>query len=96
MKYKTLHAISIRGTRIERGQIVDIDSDLAKSLDTRDIVELGKATPDTLPTKAVEIPVDVEKLKKDDLVELCKKLGLSSEGKKSDLIERIQLSKIKV
>ena len=39
----------------------------------------------------VEIPEDLNDLKVDELKELCKKLGLSEDGLKQDLIDTIEL-----
>lgn len=79
--------MSIKGTRINKGTIVELDEAYASSLgnDVSLIGEIKK--PEVVPV----LQVGIEKMSKQELVDLCVKEGLSASGNKSDLLERLQL-----
>jgi hypothetical protein len=88
MRYVALNALSYKGTRIERGEVIDIDSELAASIGS-----------DSLTPFVEEVKVEEPKaedpnfteMNKQELVELADSLGLKSSGTKADLIERLTL-----
>lgn len=88
MLYKTLSALSIKGTRVERGEVIDVDPAYAASIGSDYLTPLDlKAPVETEP----QAEVSLEDLTKVELAELCDKAGLSTKGTKADLIERIKL-----
>lgn len=94
MLYKVLQCISVKGTRTERGSVIDIDTEYAKSIGQKYLIPLSEVIPEPVERNALEIPDSFETMKRDELVELAQKLGVSSLGKKSDLVERILLLKV--
>lgn len=89
MLYKALCALSIKGTRVERGEVVEVDEVYAASIGTDSLVPLEPVKEEPQEIKAEEVPL--EDLPKDDLADLCDKAGLSTKGTKADLIERLKL-----
>ena len=88
-KYITTCALSVKGTRIEKGQEIELDDDFAKGL-AGDLIKVGDEVVTETPTQAVEVAT--EELSLDQLKAKAKELGLSTRGSKADLIERISLA----
>lgn len=89
MLYKTLSALSIKGTRVERGDVVDLDPAYAASIGSDYLTPLDLQAPVEPEPQAEKS--SLEDLTKVELAELCDKAGLSTKGTKADLIERIKL-----
>lgn len=88
-KYITQCALSIKGTRIEKGQEIELDEDYAKGLGG-DLVKAGEVAETEAPEKAEEKSID--ELTLSELKAKAESLGLSTKGSKADLIERINLA----
>lgn len=87
MKYKVLQAVSILGTRREKGEVVDIDENLAQSIGSSFLTSEVEEKPQ--PKKKEKA---LEDMSKAELVKLAKAKKLSDKGTKADLLERIKLS----
>jgi Arc/MetJ family transcription regulator len=87
-KYITTCALSVKGTRIEKGQEIELDDDFAKGL-ASDLIKVG----DEVVTETVKADeVSTDELSLEELKAKAKELGLSTRGSKADLIERISLA----
>ena len=89
MLYKTLSALSLKGDRIETGKIIEVDEETFAQIGPRFLEKVNME-----PAPEVKKPVKVidDKLSLEELKAEAKARGLSDKGRKSDLIERIQLS----
>lgn len=88
-KYITQCALSIKGTRVEKGQEIELNDDFAKGLGA-DLIKVGSEVVIETPVKAEEMAT--EELSLADLKKKAEELGLSTRGTKADLIERISLA----
>jgi len=87
-KYKVLNPIAWGG-RKERGEIVEM-SDVEASNFPNNLLLESKAI-EIEENKLNEPRKDLSEMSKNELKEEAEKLGLSSEGSKADLLERITL-----
>lgn len=107
MLFKTLAAVSIMGTRVEKGTICDVPDQVALAFGSAylepvdapqtEIAEVvGDAIADdadtTTDTEPVDARAELEALKVAELRERCTEAGLSSDGNKTDLIDRLLLA----
>lgn len=90
-KYKTLCALSILGTRVEKGAEVELDENLAAGL-MSDLVKVESEI--VVEEKEVEKSTeDINEMTISELKAKAGELGLSTKGTKADLIERLNLAK---
>ncbi|CAB4151619.1 SAP domain containing protein [uncultured Caudovirales phage] len=111
MLYKTLAAVSIMGTRAEKGEIVEVPTHVYDAFGPDYLVPAdltvaptpgktpGVAPADeTIDDNAEATPEEqrknLESMKLDELKELCSEMNLATDGKKSDLVERILLANV--
>lgn len=87
--YRLKCALSIRGTRVTQGEIVEMTPEAALQYGD-DLVLLQEVV--SKPEVATEEKKALDSMSKQELVEEADRLGLSTSGTKADLIERIQLS----
>jgi len=109
MLFKTLAAVSIMGTRVEKGVVLDVPADVATAFGpsylqpvdaTAPVIESAEVVSDdvstdadtTTETEPVDARAELEALKVNELRERCTAAGLSSEGNKTDLIDRLLLA----
>jgi hypothetical protein len=88
MQYLTTCAVLIKGDRVVKGTIVELDPEEAKRYgsDLEPVKEVAKVQePEPTPEK----PLD--EMTADELRAKAGELGLSKSGSKADLIERITL-----
>lgn len=91
-KYKTLCALSIKGTRVEKGVVIELDEDFAKGL-MSDLTKVESEV-ESVEEKEVEESAeeDINEMTISELKAKATELGLSTKGTKADLIERISLA----
>lgn len=88
MKYLTQCALSIKGSRVERGTEVELSEKEAARY-AQDLVPVAEAfEPEP---EADEEEVSLDDMTAIELKEKAGELGLSTSGTKADLIERISL-----
>lgn len=88
MRYTALNALSYKGTRVERGEVIDIDPELAASIGSDSLKPFEEEK--IVEEPKVENP-NLSVMSKQELVELADSLGLKSSGTKADLVERLTL-----
>lgn len=88
MRYKALQAVIVRGDRVERGQEVDIDPVLAHSIGVLYLVPVAEV----VEVQAEPVAVPLADMTRAELIEEAKRLGLSSNGTKAELLERLTLA----
>lgn len=93
--YIALKAVIVKGTRVEKGSTIEVDDAYAKNIGV-DYLKLEKVVKVEEETKAKaeieeEENIDLDEMSFDDLKDKAKSLGLSTSGKKADVLERIKL-----
>lgn len=86
MLYKTMRAIIFRGDRVEKGREIDLSEEDAARLGD----DVTPAVADAAPAEP-EPEVALEDMTLKQLKAKAEALGLSTEGTKADLLERIKL-----
>jgi hypothetical protein len=89
MRYIALVALSIDGTRVEKGGEIDLSPESAARYDKADLVPAEEAVEDKPEVEAP--PVALADMTLDQLKEKAKELALSTTGSKAAVLERIQL-----
>lgn len=87
MLYKTLCPISHLGSRVERGEVLDLTDDQA--FNYAQDVQLVVEQPEVAPDVVEDIPLT--DMTTEQLKEKATALGLKTSGSKADLVERITL-----
>lgn len=88
MLYRTKVALAIRGDRIEKGKEIDLTAEEAAQLDPEDIEAVSDAPQDV---EEESEPIALDDMTLAQLREEAKELGLSTEGTKAAILERIKL-----
>lgn len=91
MKFEALRAVIVRGDRIEKGEIVDINESLAQSIGDNYLKPVDEVVKVEAKEPEVE-ETDLESLSHAELKKKAEELGLSTRGSKADIIERISLA----
>ena len=92
MLHKTTEAIILKGDRIEKGKIVDVDAATVAQFGGA-LVPADSDSAPAAPKEPQVVEKTVEELSFEELKTKAKELGLSTKGSKADLIERIKLQK---
>lgn len=90
MLFRVLQAVAINSSRVEKGQMVDIDEKLGASIGIDYLEPIGGPVP-PIEEKEEDDSVDLESKTKQELMDLAGEAGLSVSGTKADLIERLTL-----
>ncbi len=88
--YKLLNTLSIKGDRVVKGSVIEIDDAYASSLDQIHDIQLVDMSPSDKTEEKTEGNT-LESLSAVELKDKAKSLGLSDKGNKKDLVERITL-----
>jgi hypothetical protein len=88
MQYLTTCAVLIKGDRVVKGTVVELEPEAAKNYGS-DLEPVGAVTEAQVPEPTPEKPLD--EMTADELRAKAEELGLSKSGSKADLIERITL-----
>lgn len=88
MQYVTTCAVIIKGDRVVRGTVVELDPVTAKNLGS-DVVPVESK--DKAPAPKPTPEKSLEEMTAEELKAKAEELGLSKSGSKADLIERISL-----
>ncbi len=88
MQYLTTCAVLIKGDRVVKGAVVELDPVVAENYGS-DLVAVGKVPKEEAPAPTPLKPL--AEMTAEELKAKAEELGLSKSGSKADLLERITL-----